>query len=214
MTDPFLEPGPFDPAPPPSDVAGRLERLRDDPDWRARRGADDLDGKIAGHVLETGWFALGVPDQIEPGPGGRPEPWPMAYTIGLLYSFGHPELILFGFDPNTAHAIFGDVIEELRAGRRFESGERSLSNGQRELRWRCLPVAANQLSPHVGYALAFHRFADLPGEPAAVQLVWPDAANRLPGEPGCEPSCARQPRLDVPLTPEQEAAFQAERGPN
>ena len=213
MTDPFLEPGPFDPAPAPTDARGRLERLRDDPEWRARRGADELDGTIAGHVLDVGWFVLGVPDHAEPGPDGEPAHCPMAYTVGLPHTFDHPELILFGFPPDMAHGVFEDFVERLRSGERFESGERRLPNGPRELRWRCLPVAQNQLPPHVGYALAFHRLAGLEGEPRAVQLVWPDAENRLPGDPGCEPSCARQPHLDVPLTDEEVAAFQEEWDP-
>ena len=213
MTDPFLDPDPFDTPPPPTDVRGRLERLRDDPDWRARGGADDLDGKIAGHVLGVGWFALAVPGHREPDGSGGDRPMPMTYTVGLAHTFDHPELILFGFPPETAHGVLGDFVDRLRAGGRFESGERRLSNGPRELRWRCLPVAANQLPPHVGYALAFHRLAGLPGEPRAVQLVWPDARNRLPGDPGCESTCASQPHLNRPLTAAEEAAFQAEWGP-
>ena len=215
--DPFLAPGPFDPPPPPTTPRGRIEWLRDDPDWAARLRADDLDVGLAGFVLDVGRFALGVDDHREPAvPLGdeRPARMPMTDTVGLAFTFERPEPALFGFPSRTVPCVLTDFVEELKTGRRFERGEHRVGNGERDLRWRCLPVAENQLPPHVGYAMAFHRFAGLPNDPRAVQLVWPDAQNRTPGDPGCEPGCAAQPRLDVPLTSARVAAFDARSGPD
>jgi hypothetical protein len=64
--------------------------------------------------------ALRDPDAPEPSP-------PFAYTVGLSRpQFGHPELLVFGPDPDLNHArtILNALGERVRGGQRLHAGQR------------------------------------------------------------------------------------------
>lgn len=47
-----------------------------------------------------------------------PTPW--TYTIGLLDSFGHPELVVTSLEPRRSGALLTSVVNRVRLGQRFD----------------------------------------------------------------------------------------------
>jgi hypothetical protein len=62
------------------------------------------DDEIARSVATHGWHAIDVND-------ASPQ---FIYTCGLLTTFEHPELIIFGLESREAHSILAVMVEELR----------------------------------------------------------------------------------------------------
>src|SRR5262249_12605397 len=61
---------------------------------------------------EDGWHVMGVMEGKE-GPA-------FAYTIGLYYTFEHPEIVIFGLDIRLMHGIVNGFGERLKKGEAFE----------------------------------------------------------------------------------------------
>ena len=147
-----------------------------------------MDELIAQDVERLGWSCLTIHD-IDP---------PFAYTVGLMHSFGHPELILFG-RPEDDGAILADLVAAIRAGSRIdEPKEYNLLEG--------FPVATRRVhetqhEQHLGFAMGFLRNMRRIGELEAVQVFVPDVDGRYPFQPNCaQPVYESQPRLDIPVT--------------
>ena len=85
----------------PSFIAGKLS---------VSFGGIAMDDEIAEVVREYGWYAASVSDHVPP----------FLYSIGLMKSCQHPELIVFGLDPQNAYALLSGLISAARAGRRCE----------------------------------------------------------------------------------------------
>lgn len=101
-----------------------------------------------------------------------------AFTIGLSQSYGHPEVVVFGLDLDTAEDLLDQVQEQIEAGVRFEAGGRY---DQLLRNYVCTfrPVAGRHL-PMFGAAAAFLDRGDVP----LLQLFWPDKQGRFPWQPG------------------------------
>ncbi len=106
------------------------------------------------------------------------------YTTGLTATFGHPELVIAGLDPHTAHDLLRNAVEKIESGIPLEPGV------------PCEGIAAgfvvrfsDVFRPSCGLSLAVtDRFY---GKPVPFrQLLWPDRRGRFPGEPGCIPGVA------------------------
>lgn len=79
---------------------------------------------LAEHELELavyGYFIAGVLDD-------RCAPW--LYTVGLLDTVGHPELIVAGVQPEAGAAVIHDLAERVMAGERFFIGEAAKASGE------------------------------------------------------------------------------------
>lgn len=154
----------------------------EDPDERQRL-AD-----IQADVDSCGWSGLSV--------GAREECPAFEYTVGLV-RLGHPELIVFGLSSKTRHGLLHHCIRCIHAGRPFLHGERRtdvVPGSEFQVR----RVHERHFADHVGYAMWYHRFADMPGELEVMQIVWPDESGRFPSEPGFDPRFAlEQPDLSV-----------------
>jgi uncharacterized protein (DUF433 family) len=143
------------------------------------------DARIAASIRQNGWHCIAVS-------GTDNEP-PLAYTIGLCDRHAHPELVVRGLAGETAHALLCDLVAAIERGAQFRSGQTCMLVA--------LPVAfehvhARQQERLLGYAAAYYRkFADR-GPLSALQVLWPDARNRLPDDADCDPAVfALQPRL-------------------
>ena len=146
---------------------------------------DDL---IADDVRRLGWSCLTIHD-IDP---------PFAYTVGLMHSYSHPELIIFG-RPNDDSAILTVLAAAIRDGSRIdEPNEYHLLDG--------FPIATRRVDEtqheqHLGFAMGFLTGLGRIGELKAVQVFVSDMDGRYPFEPNCALSVYQsQPRLDIPLT--------------
>lgn len=143
---------------------------------------------INGNVERFGWHCVSIND-IDP---------PFIYTVGLMKTFDHPEVIIFGLEPKAGHSILSVLVTNVRNGSRYDSvgkHENVLDNFPIGIR----PVDESNHESHLGYAMGFCREIGRIGELRAVQLYWPDADGRFPFEPNCELGVFNcQPRLDRP----------------
>jgi hypothetical protein len=73
--------------------------------------------RVDEHIATIGWSLIGV----ESPPGLAGQGW--AYTIGLIESFGHPELIVTGRQVVDAGRILNSLGELVRGGSRLKPGE-------------------------------------------------------------------------------------------
>lgn len=158
-----------------------------------------MEEEIAEVVRQYGWYAASIFDH---------EP-PFLYTIGLMQTLDHPEMIVFGLDPENAHALFSSLVEQIRVGQSFASPQvHTLSIGRGEHQ-----VGIRRVHPtqhlYLGFAMGYCRFIGRPGELEAVEVFWPDAKGKFPFDVGCELSVYQaQPRLDIGLTPREVREFE------
>lgn len=146
-----------------------------------------VESKIREDVERVGWSAILVTDDP-----------PFVYTIGLMFTFSHPELIIFGL-PDQGHPILSTMVELIREGESFVAGERysEVLNGF-DISVR--EVDRSQHSEYLGYAMGYCRERGRIGELEALQVYWPDKGGSFPFDSNCvEPVRALQPRLDLPL---------------
>lgn len=113
---------------------------------------------------------------------------PFAYTVGL-FGIGHPELLIFGVDPETAGAVLNDLSGRIRAGHDLTPGDLLAFAG-----WRHRAIV--EVIPNPGeIVFEANRFYRRPREASVdvFQLTLDDRAGRFPGDTGYAPRW-RQPR--------------------
>jgi hypothetical protein len=131
---------------------------------------NDDDRKLLADIARHGWVVLAIKEDDE-GPA-------FAYSVGLFHTFDHPEILIIGLPPKTAHPLINDLGETIRGGRRFEVGSRCddvasttlVFNGMDERHYR----------EYLGYARWFYHGSDFP----TLQCVWPDKQGIFPWEEG------------------------------
>lgn len=154
--------------------------------------------KLVDDVSRYGWHCLAIND----GPM-------FAYSIGLMQTYDHAELIVCGVDP-TEHGvpILESAVECIAEGSSFE-GEAS-SDDVIQVTCHFRDVHPSQLPEYFGYAIWYERYLRfLNGQDPrtddlslrAVQLFLPDRHGVPIWDPACDvTSTWQQPRLDHPLT--------------
>jgi hypothetical protein len=159
-----------------------------------------MEEEIAAVVHEHGWFAASISDHAPP----------LLYSIGLMQTCNHPEIVVFGLDPDDAYAMISDLFRRIGAGRSFASpGVHALTIGGIDRRIGIRTVHPTQHPLYLGFAMGYCRHIGRWGELEAVQAFWPDRAGRFPFEIGCDPEVFRlQPRLDIALTPPEVRRFE------
>lgn len=141
---------------------------------------DQEDRRVTALIRRYGCFIQAVA-------GEKPYP-PFAYTVGL-FGLGHPELIVFGLDTESAGGTLNWFFERVRKGRDLTPGEVILPPGS-DTRFLV------EEFPDPGSALyAANRHYQRPREVSvpAYQLTW-DAAGAFPWEPGYPCASWLQPR--------------------
>jgi hypothetical protein len=115
-----------------------------------------------------------------------------SYSVGLLESYRHPELICFGLSMDLMHALINDVAELIRKGEKIEPG-RNYDNIFAKSDAQFLHVDARNVPDYFKLALEYYQLDLIP----AMQLVWPDRQNRFPWDMGFEEEFIyKQPLLD------------------
>jgi Domain of unknown function (DUF4262) len=138
-------------------------------------GTAPLSTGVRPDVLTRGWAVAGG-DAGDAGPAWR-------YTVGLHHRYQHPEVVVFGLAPETLHAILEAVVRHVRAGHRFEAGERYdaiLAH------YACAFEAVDRrwLPQYLAEAVAFYRAGRFP----VLQCLWPDRTGRYPSDRRCDPA--------------------------
>jgi Domain of unknown function (DUF4262) len=158
-----------------------------------------MEDEIAKVVSEYGWFAASVSDHDPP----------FLYSIGLMQTSGHPELIVFGLFPDAAHALLSEMVREIYAGRSYgQPGIHTVAVAENP-RVGVRQVHPTQHPLYLGFAMGYCRYLGRIGELEAIQVFWPDSGGKFPFEFGCDVDVYRcQPRLDIALTPREIREFE------
>jgi len=135
----------------------------------------DLNAIIDNRILEHGYAIVSVVDEHPP----------YVYTVGLTEAFKHPELILAGhFEPAVVGSVVASAIAAIQAGQTLDATEVpeviQLADGS-AAPLGCRSVRAERLAL-LGKAQRRYGAQGF----AAVQLILPDAAARLPWHPECD----------------------------
>jgi hypothetical protein len=150
---------------------------------------DDMDRK----VREFGWGVVYVGDDCEcmqcRAEGVTPQPSflpPFAYTVGLTREYGHPEIVITGAPMGCAKTL-NEFGQRVRNGVVFCGGQRF---SYTQLGLVCELIEVDWQKSHRNLPVAWQING---GATDALQLVWPDAANRLPWEHGYSLARRQQP---------------------
>ncbi|MCA8942318.1 MAG: DUF4262 domain-containing protein [Planctomycetes bacterium] len=117
---------------------------------------------------------------------------PVAYTVGLFETFEHPEIVVVGLPPETAHDLLEECGEDVRSGTAFANGasNRDLLTDH-EVRFHSVTdrSVVDEVLLHAREHYGDRAFPVL-------QLVWPDERGRFPGDADVsEEFASAQPRL-------------------
>jgi len=151
---------------------------------RLPKPEDDYDRAILGDIKRVGWSVL----QIDPEDDDDPH---YSFSVGLIQTFDHPEIILVGL----SHAAAGAIINEI--GGYIASGKRIKKNREYD-EFASVPLVFVKVDPrhykeYVGYALWLNGGPDFP----MLQCVWPLKSGHFPWDDGYDPEAAAiQPLLE------------------
>jgi len=118
-----------------------------------------------------------------------------SYTVGLFDSYGHPEIVIFGQKVDWRKSMIDFIVEEIREGKRFETGELypDLIEG-----FYCrfdFITSDSSYRDFLGWDLWYYGTAKRRLERVPVlQLVWPDMQGVFPDSSAFD-NAYRQPLL-------------------
>jgi hypothetical protein len=144
---------------------------------------------ISEGVRKSGFRVLAISDHLPP----------FAYTVGLMFTYQHPELVIFGLQHARTDILRG-MAHLMGQGRRFDAPNEYELVPNVKVATR--PVHPTQHEFYLGHAMGYCREQGRPGGLQAIEVFWPDKQGKFPFQPGCEESVWRQqPRVDQPLGP-------------
>ena len=115
-----------------------------------------------------------------------------SYSIGLLKSYQHPELICFGLSTDLMHTLINDVAALIKRGEKIEP-DRNYDNIFANSDAQFIQVDSRNLPDYFKLALKYYQLDQIP----AMQLVWTDRENRFPWDIDFEEEFFyKQPLLD------------------
>ena len=136
-------------------------------------------------VQKHGWSAMAIDDD----PAGR-----FIYTVGLMETFNHPELCVFGLHSSRAHGILSAMVKIIRGGASFAPGEPLVDPTGHPL--LVAEVSVKWHERFFGYAMWHCRHCGRMGELSVLQVLWSDHQGRFPDDSSCDPKViAMQPVL-------------------
>src|SRR5262245_20346365 len=119
-------------------------------------------------VRSRGWYGISVSDHSPP----------FLYSVGLMKSCDHPELIVFGLNAQASAALFEEIISKINSGETFD--EPAVHPDVLGLRIGIRRVHPTQHPLYFGYAMGYCRYIGKPGGLNAVQVFWPDRRGEIP----------------------------------
>lgn len=115
-----------------------------------------------------------------------------AYSIGLWETYKHPEIICFGLDTQTLHAIINDVAELIKSAENINPNL-EYQNIFQSNRAIFLKIDNKNIEDYFGVAIEYHDSTQFD----ALQLIWTDRNNKFPWEVNFEKEFKyAQPLLD------------------
>ena len=148
---------------------------------------DYSDIEVLDHVQRCGCHIWGVRAE-EDAPS-------YFFSVGLFANYSHPEILVFSTGTNAGAHWINAIGERASRGIQYSAGDilTDLVEGK-SLHFADVPV---ELYPdYLGYAMWF--YGSLAEPFPCLQLVWPDAAGKLPWQIGCDEEVkAEQPVLAI-----------------
>lgn len=142
-------------------------------------------------IDDPGWMVMAIPDAAPP----------FCYTVGLIKSFNHPEIIILGLRYEIAHPLLNTVGFQIKQGEVFSPGNRYDSITEK-YDTQFVEVTLENISEYFGILIGYTRHHNDATPIRALQLVWPDPQNRFPWENGFEEKFrTAQPLLNVVAVP-------------
>lgn len=149
---------------------------------RIQAWLDQEDARMKSVIRRHGWAIeyIGGGCCSVPGcDGGDTDDPPFAYTVGL-FGLGHPELLVFGLDPETTHYVLNDLGNRVRADEALIAGQLlAFDDWER----RVVPEDVPNPGEIVFSANRFYQRPDEFSVPV-LQLSYDDSRGRFPWEVG------------------------------
>lgn len=145
---------------------------------RIQAWLDQEDARIKTVIRRHGWaieYIGGGLCSVPECDGGDDDGPPFAYTVGL-FGLGHPELLVFGLDPATAHDLLNQLGERVREDGTLIPGQLLVFD---DWAHRVVPEQV----PNPGeIVFSANRFYQRPAEYSvpALQLSYDDSEGRFP----------------------------------
>lgn len=129
----------------------------------------DTDEKVANDIREYGWHCLHV------APRAGEEGAIFTYTIGLVHSYHHPELMIFGLGREKSHQILHECVEMIKSGTQLPINERVPDVLSRDFDVMFKPIRKEHFGEYLGTAIRQYGHKEF----GAYVLFWPDKENRF-----------------------------------
>lgn len=131
---------------------------------------DQYDQKLISDVNNTGFHIIG----IEKDDGG-PE---YAFTVGLYYTYKHPEILIMGINNKVCFEFFHLIADRIKNGTNFIDGKVDKELASFPIHFKSIKL--DFYKEYFGYAAWFYQ--SLPEPFPAVQFIWPDRNGIFPWE--------------------------------
>lgn len=155
-------------------------------DPKQRDGFPPGDAKFLEIIDKFQWHVMSVAPRIDE------EGECFSYSTGLFMRFRHPEIILFGLDPDTSRQTINGIGKTIEEGKPFEMDRDYANVFASEVKCRFRPVLPAYYREYVGWSVWFYEKEQFP----LVQCFWPDRCGHFPWEKECHPEVAAiQPLL-------------------
>jgi hypothetical protein len=146
------------------------------PNFTLRKPEDDIERRVISDISEFGWHVVHVlADEVGPQ---------YSFTVGLYYTFQHPEFIMMGLNPATTHQIFTTAVAEISKGFVFKTdtfSDRLLESCSCQF----TSVKPENYREYLGCANWFYRGLKSPYP--TLQIIWPDQWGKFPDDAGFDP---------------------------
>ena len=139
--------------------------------WSLPEPADDCDRKLLADIASHGWHIVGV-NADNDGPD-------FAFSVGLLHTLGHPEIMIMGLKHPISASLINDMGDAIRSGTKYEAGK-CYDDIAAGFPLAFVAIDKRYYRDYLGYALWFYRTLDFP----VLQCVWPDKSGVFPWESG------------------------------
>ena len=137
------------------------------------RTADDAhDIKVLSDVKEYGFHIVWIKSE-----GLQPD---YGFTIGLEYSYEHPEIILMGLPIGAVKNIINKLGAEIKKGQKFIDSDDYIKISSQKFMVK--KMDPSNYGEYIGYFMWFYRSLKTP--PAVMQLFWPDESDKFPWDDG------------------------------
>ena len=129
---------------------------------------EEHEERAIANIKRTGLHILNVFAE-----GNAPE---FSYSVGLTYSYGQPEILIYGLAREAATDILNHVASLMEGGEKFKDNDVSLDilDG---FECKFKKVHGSLYQDHLGWAIWLNNYSN---DFEVLQLIWPDKEGNYP----------------------------------